>query len=170
MAKRILVPVERTNEMEFALRVARMIARESGGMVRLLTVLPIPTPLRDWRDCVVVTADQRMERLASSAAAELRRLAAVHLDGTPVETSVVFGDRAVEIGVEAECFGADLVVMPPRRRGPAARLMELARRLFAGRPVAELAVPRLWRCAPSRWSEAAAQPRIESTIARGSVD
>jgi len=28
MAKRILVPVERTKEMEFALRVVRMIARE----------------------------------------------------------------------------------------------------------------------------------------------
>jgi len=89
-----------------------------------------------------VTSDQRMERLASSAADELRRLAAVHLDGIPVETSVVFGDRAVEIGVEAECFGADLVVMPPRR--PAARLTELARRLFAGQPVSELAVPPIW--------------------------
>ena len=65
-----------------------------------------------------------------------------------METSVVFGDRAVEIGVEAECFGADLVVMPPRRRGPAARLMELARRLFAGQPVSELAVPRLWALRP----------------------
>jgi len=65
-----------------------------------------------------------------------------------VETSVVFGDRAVEIGVEAECFGADLVVMPPRRRGPAARLMELARRLFAGQPVSELAVPRVWALRP----------------------
>jgi len=49
MAKRILVPVERTNEMEFALRVVRMIARESAGVVRLLTVIPIPTPPRDWR-------------------------------------------------------------------------------------------------------------------------
>src|SRR5258705_11009817 len=49
MAKRILVPVERTKEMEFALRVVRMIARESGGRVRLLAVLPIPEPLRDWR-------------------------------------------------------------------------------------------------------------------------
>ena len=148
MAKRILVPVERTNEMEFALRVVRMIARESAGVVRLLTVIPIPTPLRDWRGCVVATTDQRMERLASSAADELRRLAAVHLDGIPVETSVVFGDCAVEIGVEAECFGADLVVMPPRRRGPAARLTELARRLFAGQPVSELAVPRIWALRP----------------------
>ena len=148
MAKRILVPVERTKEMEFALRVVRMLARESGGVVRLLAVVPIPAPLRDWRDCVVVTADQRMERLASSAADELRRLAAIYLDGVPVETSVVFGDRAVEIGVEAECFDADLVVMPPRRRGAAARMTELARRLVAGQPASELAVPRVWTLRP----------------------
>src|SRR5438309_1642858 len=32
MAKRILLPVERTTEMEFALRVTRMIALESGGV------------------------------------------------------------------------------------------------------------------------------------------
>jgi len=31
MAKRTLLPIERTKEMEFALRVVRMIARESGG-------------------------------------------------------------------------------------------------------------------------------------------
>jgi len=99
MAKRILVPVERTKEMEFALRVVQMIARESGGRVRLLAVLPIPEPLRDWRGCVILTTDQRIERLATSTADELARMAALDLDGAPVETSVIFGDRAVEIGV-----------------------------------------------------------------------
>lgn len=72
----------------------------------------------------------------------------IHLDGVPVETSVVFGDRAVEIGVEAECFGADLVVMPPGRRGPAARMDELVRRLVAGQPPSGLAVPRVWALRP----------------------
>jgi len=144
MAKRILVPVEATKEMEFALRVASMIARESGGVVRLLTVGPIPEPLRDRLDGIVVTADQRMERLAVSAADELRRLAAIHLDGVPVETSVVFGDRDVEIGVEAECFDADLVMMPTSRRGPMARVGELARRLLSGQHASELAAPRAW--------------------------
>jgi hypothetical protein len=51
--------------------------------------------------------------------------------------------RAVEIGVEAECFDANLVVMPPGRRGPAARVAELVRRLFAARPPSELAAPRV---------------------------
>src|SRR5262245_60922998 len=137
MAKRILVPVERTRETELALRVVRMIARESGGIVRLLAVVPIPEPVRDYRDRVIVTTDQQMERLAISTADELRRLAAQSLDGVPVETSVIFGDHAVEIGVEAECFEADPVVMPPsRRRGPAVWLSALARRLLVGRPAA----------------------------------
>jgi len=39
MAKRILVPIERTKAMEFTLRVARMLAGESGGIVRLLEVV-----------------------------------------------------------------------------------------------------------------------------------
>jgi nucleotide-binding universal stress UspA family protein len=84
----------------------------------------------------------------SSDGEEDCRLAAIRLDGVPAETSVVFGDRAGEIGVEAECFDADLVVMPPRRRGPAARMTELARRLFAGQPASELAVPRVWALRP----------------------
>ena len=81
MAKRILVPVERTKEMQFALRVARMLALESGGVVRLSAVIPIPKPVCDNRDYVVLTTDQQIERMASASADELRRIAAVDLDG-----------------------------------------------------------------------------------------
>ena len=144
MAKRILLPVERTKEMEFALRVVRMIARESGGVVRLLAVVPVPEPVRDDRDSVILTTDQQIERLAISTADELRRMAAIDLDGLPVETSVMFGNRAVEIGVEAECFNADLVVMPPRPRSLPAWISELARRLFAGRRAPQIDVLRVW--------------------------
>jgi nucleotide-binding universal stress UspA family protein len=134
MAKRILVPIERTKDMEFALRMAGMIARESGGVVRLLAVIPIPKPIYDNRDCLVVSTDQQMQRLADAGADRLKRIAALELEGVPVETSVVFGDRAVEIGLEAECFDADLVVMPwAPRPGPAARMRLMARRLLAGR-------------------------------------
>ena len=83
---------------------------------------------------IILTTDQRIERLAISTADELRRIAAINLDGVPVETSVIFGDRAVEIGVEAECFNADLVVMPLRRRGPVAWITR-ARTSPAGGPV-----------------------------------
>jgi len=144
MAKRILVPVERTKEMQFALRVVRLIALESGGVVRLLAVIPIPEPVCDRRGYVVLTTDQQIDRLSLATLDELRRMAGVDLDGVPVETSVIFGDRAVEIGVEAECFNADLVVMPfSRRPGPAAVLRQMARRLFAGRPAAEFDVLRV---------------------------
>jgi hypothetical protein len=72
-------------------------------------------------------------------------MAAIDLDGVLVETSVIFGDRAVEVGVEAECFNADLVVMPPsRRRGPLAWISEIANRLSAGRPAIEIDVLRVW--------------------------
>jgi len=71
----------------------------------------------------------------------VRLLATTHLDGVPVETSVIFGDRAVEIGLEAECFGADLVVMPlTPRRSPVSWVTGLTRRLLAGRPDAEIDV------------------------------
>jgi len=150
MAKRILVPVERTKEMEFALRVVRMIARESGGRVRLLAVLPIPEPLRDWRGCVILTTDQRIERLATSTTDELVRMAALDLDGVPVETSVIFGERAVEIGVEAECFDADLVVMPTTlRQSPRAWMTRIARRLFAGRSATAIDVLRVGTLRPA---------------------
>jgi nucleotide-binding universal stress UspA family protein len=148
MAKRILVPVEPTQETEFALRVARMIARESGGVVRLLAVVPIPEPLRDRCDRLILTTDQRMERIAATTADELVRMAAVSLDGVVVETSVVFGERAVEVGVEAECFHADLVMMPPSRRGLAAWMASIARGLLAGRPASAVDVLRVWALRP----------------------
>ena len=90
-AKRILLPVERTTEMEFALRVTRMIALESGGVVRLLAVIPIPEPVYNRRGYVVLPIDQQIDRRALATLDELRRMAAVDLDGVPVETSVIFG-------------------------------------------------------------------------------
>jgi len=129
--------------MEFTLRVVRMLAGESGGIVRLLEVAPIPEPLRDSRGWILLTTDQRMERLAISTAEELRRLAALHLDGVPVETSVIFGERADEIALEAECFNADLVVMPLARRHSPIAITERARRLLAGRSATEIDVLRV---------------------------
>ena len=40
---------------------------------------------------------------------ELRRVAARHLDGVPVTTTVILGDPEVEIARDAEAFGAELV-------------------------------------------------------------
>ena len=61
----------------------------------------------------------------------------------------VDSERAVEIGVEAECFNADLVVMPPARRPSAAAwISELTRRLLARRPASEIDVLRVWVLRP----------------------
>src|SRR5262249_61667574 len=109
--------------------------------VRLLAVVPIPEPLREAGGSIIVTTDLQIERLAVSTAETLQSLATTHLDGVPVETSVIFGDRAVEIGLEAECFGADLVVTPlAPRRSPMTWLIGLARRGLARRPDAEIDV------------------------------
>ena len=94
---------------------------------------------------MIVSTEQQIERLERRTTDELRRLAVISLDGVPVETTVIFGDRAVEVGVEAACFGADLVVLPPeRRRGPAASITAIVRRLIARRPAAGAGVLRLW--------------------------
>ena len=62
----------------------------------------------------------------------------------PVETSVVFGERADEIAQEAECFNADLVVMPvARRHSPVAWITERPHRLLAGRSATEIDVLRV---------------------------
>jgi nucleotide-binding universal stress UspA family protein len=117
MTKRILVPVNRTACMEPVLSVVRGIARHSNGTVRLVAIIAIPEPLLDRANRVIVSTDRQMERLEQRTADELRALAVAALDGVPVEARVRFGDAAVEIGIEAECFGADLVVVTeePRR-------------------------------------------------------
>src|SRR2546427_12775114 len=93
-AKRILLPVERTTEMEFALRVTRMIALESGGVVRLLAVIPIPEPVYNRRGYVVLPIDQQIDRRARAAPGELPRVAAGGPAGGAGGAAVVLGERA----------------------------------------------------------------------------
>src|SRR5262245_329938 len=114
-ARRILVPVGGTQDMTAILGLIGGIARASGGTVRLLVVYPIPKPRRDRCDRIVVSTDRQIEHLESRTHDELRALARASLEGVVVETAVVFGDRDVEIDVEAECFRADVVVTPARR-------------------------------------------------------
>lgn len=135
MSRRILVPVDRTTGMERVLTIVRGIARTNGAIVRLAAVLPIPGPLRDRFGQVRVSVDTQMERLLERATAELRMMAAIYLDGIQVQTSVVFGDRAAEIGIEAECLAADLVVVTDERRWSVRALLAgLAGRRTSGTP------------------------------------
>jgi nucleotide-binding universal stress UspA family protein len=124
MAKRILVPLDRTEHAEAVLPIVADIARSSGGSVRLINVARIPEQKFGDYGRVVAYESQEVERVTFSRLDYLRD-AEAQLDGVPVESVVRFGDPAEEIAHEAEAFGADLVAVTEPRRG-------WLRRLFGG--------------------------------------
>ncbi len=109
MAKRILVPLDETVQAESVVDLIADMARGAGATVRLLHVAPVPdNVVSDGR--VVAYADQEATRLESEAL-DYFQAVEVRLNGFPVESVVRFGDPVKEILLEAEGFGADLVVM-----------------------------------------------------------
>jgi nucleotide-binding universal stress UspA family protein len=110
MAKRILVPLDRTAHSETVLPVVADAARGAGAVVRLLTVVPEPDNLVDQQGHVIAYCDQEAQRMEAEVFDYLRPLAE-RLFGTPVECVVRFGDPAQMIALEADAFGADLVVL-----------------------------------------------------------
>src|SRR3989442_15776728 len=106
-AKRILLPVERTTEMEFALRVTRMIALESGGVVRLLAVIPIPQPVYNRPGYVVLPIDQQIDRRALPGPLEQRPRGPGGPGGGPGGTGGVFAARPPGIGPGAASAPAE---------------------------------------------------------------
>jgi nucleotide-binding universal stress UspA family protein len=121
MAKRILVPLDRSEHAEAVLPVVADIARSSGATVRLISVARAPEQKFGDYGRVVAYESQEMERVTNSRLDYLRG-AQAQLDGVPVETAVRFGDPAEEIAHEAEAFGADLVALTEPRRGWFGRL------------------------------------------------
>jgi nucleotide-binding universal stress UspA family protein len=115
MAKRILVPLDRSDTAESVLPLVGDIARSSGATVRLLHVSPIPRLQVSDHGRVVAYEDQEMQRLEASGQEHLRA-AEAQLHGVPVETVVRFGDPVEEIVGEAEVFGADLIALATTRR------------------------------------------------------
>ncbi len=116
MAKRILVPLERSDAAHSALLLVADIARGSGATVRLLHVAPIPSERVADDGRLVAYASQEMERV-ESARREYLETAAAELEGVPVESVVRFGDPVREILLEADAFGADLIAVTARGRG-----------------------------------------------------
>ena len=114
-AKRILVPLDGSEAAEAAAAVAADLARGSGGDVRLLQVHPVPEHHVSETGRVVAYADQEMERLSAEGRDYLETVQA-RLDPVPVESVVRFGEPEREILVEAEAFGADLIVLTTPRR------------------------------------------------------
>lgn len=133
MSKRILVPIDLTEDGEAVAPIAASLARSSGGTIRLLHVAPIPQELRGEYGRIVVYADQEMARVEAEGQHALGDVEA-RLDGVPVETVVRFGEPAEEILREAEAFGADLIALAAPRprwlrlgRGVAGRVLRASR-------------------------------------------
>jgi nucleotide-binding universal stress UspA family protein len=63
MAKRILVPLDRSELAETIMPLVAGLARGAGATVRLLHVVPVPENVVSKEGRVVAYADQEMERL-----------------------------------------------------------------------------------------------------------
>lgn len=122
MAKRVLVPLDGTEEMEGVLDVVADAARGGGATVRLLRVAPHAETVRDLDGHVVVFADQESARIESEALDYLARVAA-RFAGADVERVVRFGEPVPQILLEADAFDADLIAMTARRSHKLTRLV-----------------------------------------------
>ena len=113
--KRILLPIRDPEVAPAALQLVADAARSSGATVRLVHVAPIPHERVTHDGRVVAYVSQEMERVERERHRALQSAEAV-LDGVPVETVVRFGSPVREILIEADAFGADVIVVPARRR------------------------------------------------------
>jgi len=115
MAKRILVPLDRTSTSEAVLPFVSDLVHGAGSTVRLLRVEPVPNNVVSESGRVVAYTDQEMARLEAEGLAHLDAIA-TPLQGVPVERVVRFGDPASEILTEADTFGADVIALTTRGR------------------------------------------------------
>jgi nucleotide-binding universal stress UspA family protein len=138
MIKRILVPLDGRESSEAVLPVVSALARD-GAAVRLLRVFPLPERIVGEHGRTIAYVDQEMDRLTGIGLAELRPIE-TQLSEVPVEKAVRFGDAAPEILLEAEAFGADLVVLSAEARGWLRRLLT---RGVADRVAQQSSVPTL---------------------------
>ena len=76
MAKRILMVItpETPGDLRSAARSAAVVARDSGGQVRIVFVRPIPPPRMDRHDRLVADPDAEMARLGAVAESRMAAL------------------------------------------------------------------------------------------------
>lgn len=110
MAKRILVPLDRTTDHEAILPLVADMARGSGATVRLLQVAPVPDVVVNDEGLVIAYADQETSRLETEWRDTVHASEPL-LGGVPVEPAIRFGNPAEEILAEADAFDADLIVV-----------------------------------------------------------
>jgi nucleotide-binding universal stress UspA family protein len=135
-AKRILVPLDGSEGAETAAAVAADLARSSGGIVRLLQVSPVPEQRLNSEGRVVAYVDQEMERLEAEGRDYLEGVEA-RIAPVPSEIIVRFGKPTKEILVEADAYGADMIVLTTGRQGWLRRAMGggLGERILRAAPV-----------------------------------
>jgi len=122
MAKRILVPLDRSSASEAVLPLIGDAARGAGATVRLLHIAPVPDAVEREYGRGAADSDRVMERATAEGESYLEG-ASASLQGIPVERVVRFGDPAREILVEAEAWGADLIAVTATPASPFGRLV-----------------------------------------------
>src|SRR5260370_41946436 len=108
--KRVLmvIPPAVAPALESAARNAAAVARESGSVVRMAWMQPLPPPRVDHHERVVADTDREMARLTEIARERMRALT-WDFGEVDVEPVVRFGRLATELAVEAHAWGADLI-------------------------------------------------------------
>src|SRR2546427_12290474 len=101
MAKRILVPLDRTSTSEAVLPFVSDLAHGAGSTVRLLRVEPVPNNVVSDTGRAVAYTDQEMARLEAEGLAHLDVVGTV-LQGATVERAGRFGEPASDILTQAE--------------------------------------------------------------------
>jgi nucleotide-binding universal stress UspA family protein len=122
MAKRILVPLDRSPGAEAVVPIVAAAARASGATVRLLHVEPVPQNRVSEEGHVVAYADQEMARIEAEGLDYLR-MVETHFEGAAVECVVRFGDPVTEILREADAFGAELIAVTTDGRSALGRVL-----------------------------------------------
>jgi nucleotide-binding universal stress UspA family protein len=96
MAKRILVPLDRTTDHEAILQFVADTARGAGATVRLLHVAPVPDMVVNSEGLVIAYVDQETLRLETEWLDTVQAMEPL-LSGVPVEPVIRFGDPVGEI-------------------------------------------------------------------------
>lgn len=139
--KRILAPVDFSENSEAALKFAISLAQRLGAAVHLLHVLP--TPVYGAPPFTPVVAPVPDPKYREECTKALNELAATHSSGVDVTQEVVEGTAHVEIGRLAGERKADMIVMGTHGRTGLQRLLlgSVAERVVRTATVPVLTVP-----------------------------
>ena len=114
MAKRILMVL--TPQTTGDLRSAAVVARDSGGQIRMVFVRPIPPPRMDHHDRLVADPDMEMVRLAGLAESWMAALE-LEFGAVPVESGSASAGSPASFASRPRASGPTWSGWP-RRPGP----------------------------------------------------